>query len=431
MATITTINGSDVISTSDTTINTNFTNLNTDKIETSYLDTDTALTANSDVKIATQKATKAYVDASVNPTGRSWNEYAADAGSTDAYAITLTGISAYATGQTFKFKANTANTGACTLNVSALGAKTIKKDVTTDLATGDILANQDVVVIYDGTNMQLVSGLSGTVTTQNITSNLPPPFFQQRLPTGLTTQGTSEYAFGSKSDGSAFYVYESNAIMKRYAKDTNTGMYYITHIINPTVNISSEEGCFVQIGLYIYMVSSDGANVQITRFLEADLTSETTCTVPTVTCNQSVTAWTDGTDMYLVSNSSDTTSRKWTLSGTTFSASSTATCPANLVTSNGATCSVFDGTNVYIVQLYRLLSGSATSSYIYKLSDIMATAVTSKEIITPAGWLSNSVNLVIAINIDTNRMYIGGYERVYNQTAQYTLHMNFYPVSKT
>lgn len=55
MATITEILGDDLISDSRTDINTNFTNLNSDKIETSYLDTDTALTANSDTKIATQK----------------------------------------------------------------------------------------------------------------------------------------------------------------------------------------------------------------------------------------------------------------------------------------------------------------------------------------------------------------------------------------
>lgn len=62
MSTITTIAAGDTITSSRTVINTNFSNLNTDKIETSYLDTDTALTANSDSKIATQKATKAYVD---------------------------------------------------------------------------------------------------------------------------------------------------------------------------------------------------------------------------------------------------------------------------------------------------------------------------------------------------------------------------------
>lgn len=66
MSTITTIQGTDVISTSRSTINTNFSNLNADKIETSYLDTDTTLAANSDSKIATQKAVKAYVDAGGN-----------------------------------------------------------------------------------------------------------------------------------------------------------------------------------------------------------------------------------------------------------------------------------------------------------------------------------------------------------------------------
>lgn len=62
MSSITTINAGDLISGSRTDINTNFSNLNTDKLETSVLDTDTALTANSDAKVATQKAVKAYVD---------------------------------------------------------------------------------------------------------------------------------------------------------------------------------------------------------------------------------------------------------------------------------------------------------------------------------------------------------------------------------
>lgn len=64
MATITTINGSDLPSNSRADINSNFANLNSDKIETSVLDTDTALTANSDSKIATQKAVKTYIDTS-------------------------------------------------------------------------------------------------------------------------------------------------------------------------------------------------------------------------------------------------------------------------------------------------------------------------------------------------------------------------------
>lgn len=86
------------------------------------------------------------------------NAYAADAGSTDAYAITLpTAPAAYATGQLYAFKANTINTGAATLNVNALGAITIKKGGTTDLSDGDISAGMYIIVLYDGTNFQLMA----------------------------------------------------------------------------------------------------------------------------------------------------------------------------------------------------------------------------------------------------------------------------------
>lgn len=84
--------------------------------------------------------------------------YAVDSVGTDAYAITPDpAITAYAAGQVFTFKAATANTGTATLNVSGLGAKTIKKNATATLVTGDIPANAICVCVYDGTDMQLVS----------------------------------------------------------------------------------------------------------------------------------------------------------------------------------------------------------------------------------------------------------------------------------
>lgn len=96
--------------------------------------------------------------------------YAADAGSTDAYAITLDPApSAYTTGMVVHFKANTINTGTCSLNVNSLGAITLKKDKANDLDTGDILANQLVSVIYDGTYFQVISPLSRTSPVNNQT----------------------------------------------------------------------------------------------------------------------------------------------------------------------------------------------------------------------------------------------------------------------
>lgn len=87
--------------------------------------------------------------------------FAEDAGSTDTYAATLSPApAAYEEGVRYRFKANTANTGACTINFNSLGAKAIKKaagGITTDLDTNDIRAGQWVDLVYDGTNMQMQS----------------------------------------------------------------------------------------------------------------------------------------------------------------------------------------------------------------------------------------------------------------------------------
>lgn len=85
-------------------------------------------------------------------------DYAADAGANDTYAITVTPAPvAYVTGQRFSFKANTVNTGACTLNVNTLGAKSLKMNKDIDPVNGYIKAGAIVEVEYDGTNMQILS----------------------------------------------------------------------------------------------------------------------------------------------------------------------------------------------------------------------------------------------------------------------------------
>ncbi|MDY0072483.1 MAG: hypothetical protein RBR77_07515 [Thauera sp.] len=67
------------------------------------------------------------------------------------------GLSAYAAGQQFSFVSAGANTGAVTLNINAIGAKSVTKDGTTALAAGDIASGAVCVVIYDGTQFQLVA----------------------------------------------------------------------------------------------------------------------------------------------------------------------------------------------------------------------------------------------------------------------------------
>lgn len=107
--------------------------------------------------------------------------------------------------------------------------------------------------------------------------------------------------------------------MYRFGRDALTGQYYQTHSIDPTLGIpSGDGGAIINIGTYIYLFTNDGTNVVCSRFLAADLTGEQVMTVPTVAGASEVAAWTDGVNAYVVSEATDTTSRKWSVSGTTF-----------------------------------------------------------------------------------------------------------------
>jgi hypothetical protein len=82
---------------------------------------------------------------------------------------TLTGsltpaIAAYATGNLFSFVAANTNTGAATINLNSLGAKSITKAGSTALAAGDIVSNRIYLIEYDGTRFQLLNPTNVAVT---------------------------------------------------------------------------------------------------------------------------------------------------------------------------------------------------------------------------------------------------------------------------
>lgn len=133
-----------------------------------------------------KSATQLFFDPSTDPESLKIDGqqiYAADSVGTDAYAITLPVTpGAYKAGMIFYFKAGTANTGAATLNVNTLGAKTIKKNFNSTLADNDIVAGQIVGVSYDASN----------------------DCFQMTTPVAVAPlQGTHE--FGDGSDGALAY----------------------------------------------------------------------------------------------------------------------------------------------------------------------------------------------------------------------------------
>lgn len=94
-----------------------------------------------------------------------------DAGANDTYTCTASPtLTAYTTGMRVQFKPNTANTGAATLNIDSVGAAAITKlsgAINTALADNDLRAGQYTLLIYDGTQFQMLSQLGNVASGGN------------------------------------------------------------------------------------------------------------------------------------------------------------------------------------------------------------------------------------------------------------------------
>jgi hypothetical protein len=100
--------------------------------------------------------------------------YNAVAAGTNTYTATVSpAISAYATWQMFAIKFTNANTlDSPTLNISSLGAKTLKKQGGTNLVIGDIVATQLYIIVYDGTNLQVIGVIPNNVLARQFSSTI-------------------------------------------------------------------------------------------------------------------------------------------------------------------------------------------------------------------------------------------------------------------
>ena len=78
--------------------------------------------------------------------------YGTTTGSANAYLLTLANITALVDGLEITFKANHANTGAATINVSSLGVKSLKRHNGDPLVAGDIPINKIMSFRYNSTS---------------------------------------------------------------------------------------------------------------------------------------------------------------------------------------------------------------------------------------------------------------------------------------
>ena len=119
----------------------------------------------------------------VNATTNTFNPYtgmaasrvlnhAADTGAVNAYAVApVPAISSYAVGQIVFLKPTNANTGASTLSVSSLAAKSIKLPDCSDLLSGSLETTGVYALMYDGTNFIVLNPtlVSVSVKDSNLT----------------------------------------------------------------------------------------------------------------------------------------------------------------------------------------------------------------------------------------------------------------------
>lgn len=88
--------------------------------------------------------------------------YAVTGGSSNAYTLDpQPPIATLVAGISLLAKVSFTCTGASTLNLSGLGDKSIKKNVSQDVAAGDLFIDQMIEFFYDGTNFQLPGALGG------------------------------------------------------------------------------------------------------------------------------------------------------------------------------------------------------------------------------------------------------------------------------
>jgi hypothetical protein len=154
----------------------------------------TFATATTSIPLANLDADFSTVATALNDAS-TYSNYALDSGTTDAYVVSLSGLSTtYQAGLAIQFQATTANTGPCTLNVNGQGAKNIIYPDGSTLSANAIVVGAICSLMYDGTSFQLLSvknaagGGGGGGSVSSVAMSVPA--FLSVAGSPITTSGT-------------------------------------------------------------------------------------------------------------------------------------------------------------------------------------------------------------------------------------------------
>lgn len=157
-------------------------------------------------------------------TNKETKQYGVDSGTGNAKSITNASIGSLSAGLKLRFKNAHGNTGAVTVSLNGGTAKSIKKNVTDSLISGDLIQNKEYEIIYDGTNWQI--DIKDTIFRTAKTSMVGGPSAYTSLASFSLLQGMVVLAIYVENDGGdgVFPVTESLP----YTIPT-TGLYNLTY----------------------------------------------------------------------------------------------------------------------------------------------------------------------------------------------------------
>ncbi len=103
--------------------------------------------------------------------GKPW--YGVDTGSANAFEMDLDPVPlAYTAGMLVHFKAGNTVSGPATINVNGLGLKPLLKEDGVALGSGDILADQMIAAVYDGTEFRVLTSVMTATSAPSLTENV-------------------------------------------------------------------------------------------------------------------------------------------------------------------------------------------------------------------------------------------------------------------
>jgi len=208
------------------------------------------------------------------------NNYCRSTTGNDTYTCGTTPATvAYSTGRCYVLNADTANTGAATVNIDSLGAKSILRRNGDALQDGDITANKPIGICYDGTQL-IIQGdgggsatvLSGNYWTYPLFKNWPnsynvlgttprawhdvAPFSAPVTKVAFAISGAAALP-GANADGIVVGVYEAGC-----ATQIVTGPAYTGSGTAGLVTFSSTWN-MVKDTVYCFIIGTDSTTVQV------------------------------------------------------------------------------------------------------------------------------------------------------------------------